>query len=650
MSTPKSVPVDVVMNGVYYGSYYLSEQIRVGKSRVNIDDLSDDEKTQAIKSGPELTGGYLLSMNPGGDDGTKRAFKTSRENEYLIESPDFDGYQNEAQYNYIRNYMQDTEDALFGKNFKNSKGKSYTDYIDLDSAADYYWVQEFSMNGDAYLSGSTYLYKKRNGKLFWGPLWDFDYVAWGDLEYEERNTSGFVHNGTALMGQMLKDKKFSDKVKKRWPVFKQKINEIIKKGGQLDKYYNQLVISQRYDHEKWGTYGDFEEWMEGGNAAAKTDRTYSEEKEALRLWIKERLQWVDANLNELTPKQYKITYKAGKKVVATETHYSSEELTTFPKAPAKKGYVFDGWYITQFGETSRLTAGTILDQNLTATAKYIKADKAIKPKNIYFLQNEIWIGLYNEQYSLTYDIMPQNAIVENLTWKSSKPSVATVGQDGVLTLRAAGTTKITASVKGGVKGTVTVHVLSEKESEELSEGTVRLDKEEVSMQEGQYRKISPVYDPTPCYQQFFRFMSLDESIATVTENGVIVGNKAGTTWVLVMADYGDFVKCKVTVTAKTTKPPKTTFTKVKAKKKAVTLKWKKKSKKKIAGYQIQYSTSKKFTKKTTKKVNIKKTKTTKTIKKLKSKKKYYFRIRTWKKSGKKKVYSGWSKVKKAKVK
>lgn len=70
----------------------------------------------------------------------------------------------------------------------------------------------------------------------------------------------------------------------------------------------------------------------------------------------------------------------------------------------------------------------------------------------------------------------------------------------------------------------------------------------------------------------------------------------------------------------------------------------------IAGYQIQYSTSKKFSKKTTKAVTIKNNKTTsKTIKKLKAKKKYYVRIRTYKTvkvNGKNtKVYSSWSKVK-----
>ena len=63
------------------------------------------------------------------------------------------------------------------------------------------------------------------------------------------------------------------------------------------------------------------------------------------------------------------------------------------------------------------------------------------------------------------------------------------------------------------------------------------------------------------------------------------------------------------------------------------------------GYEVQYSTSSKFSS-GNKTVTIKKNKTTSTIvKKLKNKKKYYVRIRTYKTVNGKKYYSGWSKVK-----
>ena len=97
------------------------------------------------------------------------------------------------------------------------------------------------------------------------------------------------------------------------------------------------------------------------------------------------------------------------------------------------------------------------------------------------------------------------------------------------------------------------------------------------------------------------------------------------------------------------KQKNTKISKVVSRKKSVTVSWKKQTKG-ITGYEIQYSTDKSF-KNDVKKVTINKAKTTsKTIKKLTSKKKYYVRIRTFKKSGGEKVYSKWSKVKRVKVK
>lgn len=92
------------------------------------------------------------------------------------------------------------------------------------------------------------------------------------------------------------------------------------------------------------------------------------------------------------------------------------------------------------------------------------------------------------------------------------------------------------------------------------------------------------------------------------------------------------------------KLPATSITSLSAKDNGFTVKWKKKTK--ITGYQIQYSTSSKFSMKNTKTVKIKKAKTaSKKITDLKSSKKYYVRIRTYKIVKKKKSYSSWSKKK-----
>ena len=96
------------------------------------------------------------------------------------------------------------------------------------------------------------------------------------------------------------------------------------------------------------------------------------------------------------------------------------------------------------------------------------------------------------------------------------------------------------------------------------------------------------------------------------------------------------------------KPATTKVKKVKATKKSLTIKWSKV--KGASGYEIQVATDKYF-KKNKKSILVKKQKTTSAkIKKLKSKKKYYVRVRTYKVVGRKKVYSSWTNGKATKTK
>ena len=292
--TPQCVFVDVIMNHKYIGSYYLCEQVRVGKSRVNIDDLEMDDISKNITTGAAITGVYLLGMSPyTSNDNMKQSFSTIRNNSYVIESPSFDDYFNQSQYNYISDYVQKTEDAIYGENFKDSNGKHYSEYMDIDAAIDYYWVQEISSNGDAYGSSSTYLYKERNGKLFWGPLWDFDYVAWGNVD---TRTTGFDKTNATWFEKLIQDKLFVEKLIARWPAFKEKLLYACKDGGQIDQYTAELASSQKANYIVNNMYN--ESWsvdMDGNN----TGRSFESEVNRLKEWISDRVQWIDNNINTL---------------------------------------------------------------------------------------------------------------------------------------------------------------------------------------------------------------------------------------------------------------------------------------------------------------------------------------------------------------
>ena len=82
--TPQCIPVDVVMNDEYYGSYLLAENVKVDESRLAIDELTADDVQE-----PAVTGGYQLAMNPYYEEDPRSVFTTDKMIRFLNENPDF---------------------------------------------------------------------------------------------------------------------------------------------------------------------------------------------------------------------------------------------------------------------------------------------------------------------------------------------------------------------------------------------------------------------------------------------------------------------------------------------------------------------------------------------------------------------------------
>lgn len=531
--TPKSEFVDVFVNGTYYGSYCLSEQVRVGKTRVNIPDLEENDASQKATDEATISGGYLLSLEPYGDE-EKKSFVTSHGTTFLIESPSFEDYKNDAQYNYIKKYVQKTEDAIYGKNFKDSSGKSYEDYMDVKTAIDYYWIQEISQNGDGFVTTSTYLYKDRGGKLCWGPLWDFDYVAWGDTDYsKDVDCKGWIHKDSMWFQKLFQDKKFAKKAVERWPVIREKLKELYKDGGQLDQYAKKVGTSEGYDFEKWG-------FMIFDDDIAQC-KTYKEEVERLKLWIKKRTQWIDKNINTLIPKECKVVFKNGKKVCETQTLIQGTYLTQMPKNPSKKGYVFTGWYDK---EGIRYTKGMGIEKNLTLTAGWIRKNQVVKAKNIYFQMSDIYVNLDDESYYPAYCVMPDNTTFDEVKLKSGDKKIATIQKDGGIALKKKGTVTITAYTSGNkVKASFRLHIKTNVQYPDrfsISKKT--------TLEKGNYKQLPvTLYPKESVIPQFF-WKSTDEKIATVDNFGIVRGRKAGNATIILSSDGGGEVAyCKVTV-------------------------------------------------------------------------------------------------------
>jgi len=101
-------------------------------------------------------------------------FITSRMQAVVIKSPEYASYK---QVSYIANLYQDFEDALFSADgYSPYTGTWFGDYIDIDSFARKYLLEELTKNLDASFT-SQFFYKPADTvstKFFAGPAWDYD--------------------------------------------------------------------------------------------------------------------------------------------------------------------------------------------------------------------------------------------------------------------------------------------------------------------------------------------------------------------------------------------------------------------------------------------------------------------------------------------
>ncbi len=155
----------------------------------------------------DISGGYIIEMEmPDRYANEPSGFVTTHGYYYVIKSPEYVSYE---QVRYIANLVQEAEDAIFSNDGINpNTGKSYTEYIDLDSYVKKYWIEEISKNHDG-AKTSQYFYKpadSQSTKLFAGPVWDYD-IAFG-ISSETTDPEGWFMSEKEFFAELLKHSDF----------------------------------------------------------------------------------------------------------------------------------------------------------------------------------------------------------------------------------------------------------------------------------------------------------------------------------------------------------------------------------------------------------------------------------------------------------
>jgi len=223
----KSTWVDVVFNGQYAGVYQVCPHIRVAEDRVDIFDweATGEAAADAIAAGVgmakadkkaletqmsedlawvtsdsvsykgvayrvstyyedfdrlDIRGGYLFESSQEYDEVSKfkclnrQGNKTNALAYVMLNKPEF-LHTNPTMMDYCSNYWQRAVDAWCGVKGRNARGEHWSELCNVPSMAGFWWVNASLLNNDASYK-SRYCYLPHDGKLTFGPAWDFD---WG---------------------------------------------------------------------------------------------------------------------------------------------------------------------------------------------------------------------------------------------------------------------------------------------------------------------------------------------------------------------------------------------------------------------------------------------------------------------------------------
>ena len=306
---------EMKLNGEFQGTYLLMEKIKRDKNRVDIEKLEPNDNDPNL-----ISGGYIIKIDkttgessshgdynekisfyskydPNGEEGKdKKIF-------FLYDVPSPEKISKEQKI-YIQSYINSFEEALLSNDFSDPK-TGYRQFIDVNSFVDFFLLNELSHNPDAYRL-STYMHKKRNGKLKMGPIWDFN-IAFGNVNYckgEDVNNWIFKYNDYCpddfwlvpfWWSKLLNDPYFANKVKSRWQELRQ--NELSDKliFGKIDLLISELETSDaiKRNFERWPILG---QWI-WPNSYVGT--TYESEINYLKNWLSQRLTWMDSNIPSL---------------------------------------------------------------------------------------------------------------------------------------------------------------------------------------------------------------------------------------------------------------------------------------------------------------------------------------------------------------
>lgn len=281
--SPSGYNVELVLNGSHKGNYYLCEQVR----------LSDVREE----------GDYLVEADRKAGSGQIKGVKSS--NYFNVKDPDV--ADNSEDLQKVKTILDNFENTLYGSDFLDSE-KGYKKLCDMESFVDWYFIKELSKDYDGNMYTSCYCHILSDGTIKMGPIWDFDLAfggnpfekmmgSFGGTDYGWYNEPEGYHIADAdWFVQMWKDPEFVALLRKRVDAMLADLDDI---NDYIDFHTRLLTLSASANTvgywsastSSWGGWGGW-----GGTTTTTSTRTFAEDMQIIKDFIKNRLLWMQEDL------------------------------------------------------------------------------------------------------------------------------------------------------------------------------------------------------------------------------------------------------------------------------------------------------------------------------------------------------------------
>ncbi len=292
---PRTRFIELVINGDYKGLYVLTEKIKRDKNRVAIAKITPDD-TSAV----DISGGYILRVDKLSGMNSTQYWESSVQPPlagygrvtYQYFDPKSDELTND-QKNYIKDHMQEFEEALVYGNYSHPE-TGYRPYLDIPSFIDLMILNEFSKDVDGFRL-SHYFYKQKEtkgGKLVSGPPWDYN-LTYGNSDYtldvhETFNWTYTLHNTVYWWAWIMQDPWFRYQLYCRWDELHNSVLSHESVASLIDSSLMEIEEAIPRNFQRWPIFGEYV-WPN-----SFVGQNHMEEEGFLRLWINNRLNWMDS--------------------------------------------------------------------------------------------------------------------------------------------------------------------------------------------------------------------------------------------------------------------------------------------------------------------------------------------------------------------